>query len=186
MPPRSDRKCCIEAEKAIRHAHLNHVPSISHTCHIKGRPKVDLIPGHRLTDYCSAVLQGTGIAPLMLVPTQQYAVCREMLYAFIDPVLRAITNNAADPPGGGVIMLPRTATIKQETSLAGAEIAASTGMANDRIMIHDHFTNINNNNSSTATARASTATDTVAAPPGGGVTAAAADPSAALMNFEEN
>ena len=100
MPTRSDRKCCIEAEQAIRHAHANHVPSISHTCHIKGRPIADLIPGTRLTEYCSAVLQGTGIKPLVLFPTQLYAVCREMVYAFIDPKLNTVPGRGVDPPGG--------------------------------------------------------------------------------------
>ena len=92
MAPRSDKKCCIEAEQAIRHAHLHHVPPIQHKCYAKpGRPKADLLPGNRLTEYCSAVLQGTGITPLVLIPTQQFTVYRKMVYGFIDPLLNNLS-----------------------------------------------------------------------------------------------
>ena len=88
MPPRSDKKCCIEAEQALRHADLHHVPPIQHTCNDKkGQPTADKIPGTRLTQYCSAVLQGTGVTPLVLIPTKQYAVCREMRRRLIDTLL---------------------------------------------------------------------------------------------------
>ena len=57
MPPRSDKKCCIGTEQAIRHAHKNRVPPIQHTCHTgKTRPIAGSLPGTRLTEYCSAVL----------------------------------------------------------------------------------------------------------------------------------
>ena len=88
MSPRSDKKCCIGAEEAIRHAHANHVPPIRHSCHPgKTRPTADKIPGTQLTQYCSAVLQGTGVTPLVLIPTKQYAVCREMRRRLIDTLL---------------------------------------------------------------------------------------------------
>ena len=41
-------------------------------------------------------------------------------------------------------MLPRTANIKQETSLAAAEIAAAEiAVGNDRIIVHEYITNTN-------------------------------------------
>ena len=83
-----------------------------------------------------------------------------------------------DPPGGvvGGIMLPRTANIKQETSLAAAELAAAELLAgNDRIPVHNYL-NRNpairdpppcgggaNNNTSAASASSSRNTNTSSA-----------------------
>ena len=173
MGPRPKNWCQTVVLKAIRVA----VPAFQHSCTCTAH-KALKIHGSLIDEYCTAK-NGTKTTTT-LIPDQYYSICYRMKTQVIDDAFKkrdreaaaaaAATNNntnaasnntnAATPGVVGGIMLPAAPAnmvLKQE---GAAEIAASTGMSNDRIMIHDHFTNINNNDSSITTNTTSTSTTT--------------------------